>query len=209
MGEVNEEYAKTYLDYLDKEMTIMGILSSFCIVSLAASVDKLVFNDQAKFPAFTYWISDKLYCIVTFIGLLLAALLFYRQRSLLALYYGQISFYLATKDLKTVKDNMEYVDGWRSWDFYKAAWGALSIAFTIFGLMLLSGPDNFFYLRQSYLVWVTVLFFSICFGFVLYACYNYSTKYDPVQYLLRVYLFSLKKCLGIKPKRKKGKKKLS
>ncbi len=42
----NKDGISTYLDYIDKEMTIMGILSSFCIISLGFATDKLVWPDK-------------------------------------------------------------------------------------------------------------------------------------------------------------------
>jgi hypothetical protein len=41
-----EDNLKTYLDYLDKEMTIMGILSSFCMLTMGFVAEKLFFPDK-------------------------------------------------------------------------------------------------------------------------------------------------------------------
>lgn len=78
---------KGFLDYLDKEMTIMGILSSFCVAGAALIVDRVCSAEHTSF--FGRLATD--HPVEVFIGsgiLILAALSFYLQRSWLAHLYG-------------------------------------------------------------------------------------------------------------------------
>ncbi len=87
--------AKEYLDYLDKEMTIMGILSTFCVAAVALTLDRIGNADLSKDTVFRrIWERDSTFVLVGSGWLLLAALCFYLQRSLLAYYYGGISLSL-------------------------------------------------------------------------------------------------------------------
>ena len=87
--------AKEYLDYLDKEMTIMGILSTFCVAAVALTLDRIGNADLSKDTVFRrIWEHDSTFVLVGSGWLLLAALCFYLQRSLVAYYYGGISLSL-------------------------------------------------------------------------------------------------------------------
>jgi hypothetical protein len=78
-----------YLDYQDKEMTIMGILSAFC-VGTAGLVAKEALKVSDKGQLVVY--QEDFNYIVTGSGLMIvAAAAFYWQRSLLAWHYGQVS----------------------------------------------------------------------------------------------------------------------
>src|SRR6266542_7101379 len=86
----NSDGVKFYLDYLDKEMTIMGILSGFCVAVLALVVDKIALAKDSPSLA-SLWSRQENHWLIGLTALLLAALLFYLQRSYLAFYYGQIA----------------------------------------------------------------------------------------------------------------------
>src|SRR4051812_24717195 len=90
---MKEEKPKIYLDYLDKEMTIMGILSTFCVIVSGGALDRIAGSDKAYFK--DVWNNGSPYILLGSVFALLAALFFYLQRSLLAWYYGQISLCVA------------------------------------------------------------------------------------------------------------------
>lgn len=120
---------KPYLEYLEKEMTIMGILSAFS-VGLATFATKEILTANEGFLA---KVSEQGQSHV-FIGAalaLLAALLFYLQRSHLAWYYGQISLTqsLGSSSHYTIKDLLEWADGWDSWARYQTGFIALTLSF--------------------------------------------------------------------------------
>jgi hypothetical protein len=161
----------------------MGILSTFCIASLGISIDRLVFYDPSKPPSFVYWNEASLYCILALTGLLIAALFFYRQRSSLAYFHGQISLCLTKDDDDSLESHLNEVDGWSMWNYYKAAWWALIVAFSQFGLMLLS--EKLLFVRQNQISFASglVLIISLRFGIVIYASSKYWNVENPFKAL--------------------------
>jgi hypothetical protein len=117
-----------YLTYLDKEMTIMGILSGFCVATLAASIK--VFTSKDASAAQLLWQACPLPILLAHAMLLFAALAFYRQRSLLAWYYGQIALedsgYSTGCGLYLWLAN---ADGWDTWINYQRGFWFLAGAF--------------------------------------------------------------------------------
>ena len=176
---------KNYLDYLDKEMTIMGILSSFCILVAGFVLDKLLFYDIKTPPPYIFWNHVNTYCMIGLVCLLLASLFFYRQRSLLAYYNGQISLYLGKKDLGKVEENLDDADSWGTWKFYDIAWGFLTISFLTFVLGLISQRFYYFEIHQ--------IAFSVCiititvlpFGFHIYSMHKYPDCVNPRKELMK------------------------
>ena len=161
----------------------MGILSTFCIASLGLSIDRLVFSDHSNPSSFVYWNEASLYCISALTGLLIAALFFYRQRSSLAYFHGQISLSLARDDADSIESHLNEVDSWSMLNYYKTAWGALIIAFSQFGLMLLSEKFSFIKEHQILLASGIILIISLRFGIVIYACSKYWNVENPFKAL--------------------------
>jgi hypothetical protein len=88
---------KAYLEYLDKEMTIMGILSTFCVAAAALLIDRV---GSAGHDSFFEGLA-KSHIVQVLIGsglLMLAGLYFYLQRSILAFFYGSICMSIAKRD---------------------------------------------------------------------------------------------------------------
>ncbi|HXH51339.1 MAG TPA: hypothetical protein VNM47_18520 [Terriglobia bacterium] len=111
---------KLYLDYLDKEMTIMGVLSAFCVALAAAATDRIATADKGFFQV--VWSKGKDHVIVAGALALFGAYLFYRERSLLAWYYGQISLAHTRGPATTPKpvgDWLTEADGWDTWAPYQ------------------------------------------------------------------------------------------
>ena len=130
-----------YLDYLDKEMTIMGILSSFCMISLAFATDRIILSDNES--QHIMWNNTPIYCTIGLFGLLIAALSFYRERALLAWYYGQISLSIAKKNETEVAELLNKSDSWDNWIYYQVGFGFLFLALSEFGCALLSTKVNY------------------------------------------------------------------
>jgi hypothetical protein len=124
----NSVKVERYLTYLDKEMTIMGILSGFCVATLAASIK--VFTSKDASAAQLLWQVCPLPILFAHAMLLFAALAFYRQRSLLAWYYGQIA--LEDSGYSTGCDLYQWLanaDGWDTWINYQRGFWFLGGAF--------------------------------------------------------------------------------
>jgi|SRR5208282_1065974 len=134
---------KKYLEYLDKEMTIMGILSAVAIAAPAGVLnvllgDKNTFKDQLLAAGPFFVILGSVSCV-------LAALAFYGQRSRLAWHYGQICLAESLDDSASgLAESEKYMlgaDSWETWVRYQ--WGfttlvtgfAYYIAATFFALL--------------------------------------------------------------------------
>jgi hypothetical protein len=120
--EVNPEGTTLYLDYLDEEMNIMGILSAFCTATVALALKELLGADADK-PLGQIWINSRGFVIVGSLLILGAAASFYRQRSDLAWYYGQISLTRAAPEVTDVNvfDWLKDADSWKTWIPYRCA----------------------------------------------------------------------------------------
>jgi hypothetical protein len=134
--------AKVYLDYLEKEMTIMGVLSAFAVSALAAVLWKVadVESNKASLLA-QVWKTAPWLILIGAASHLLSALFFYRQRSRLAWYYGQIA--LATLKTNGRKDAVAKLladaDGWDTWEHYWWGFVFLTIGFVGYGIAFASG----------------------------------------------------------------------
>ena len=187
------EEVKNYLDYLDKEMTIMGILSTFCVLSFGGAMDKIVFYEKEKVSTYVFWLQTHVYCLVGLITIMLAALYFYRQRSLLAYYNGQISLGIAKNDRGRIDEGLDYADAWRTWEFYRIAWGFLIVSSVNFTMMLLAEKFEFF---RSYEYPACLISSIIVFSFIIFeihACRKYKEEDDPIARSMELFWQRFKK----------------
>ena len=132
-----------YLDYLDKEMTIMGILSAFCIGVPALLFERLLSAEKDSVVGSyvsTVLTQGPLYLLLGSLLCLGGAVMFYRQRSRLAWFYGQISLE-STVPQYTGRPIREWVieaDSWKSWYPYNSAFWIMACAVVEFALSILS-----------------------------------------------------------------------
>jgi hypothetical protein len=135
------DIAKSYADYLDKEMTIMGILSTFCVIALGGCVTALsgVTKEHSEWFA-KFWHEQGPFIFLGMIAILFSAFFFYRQRSILAYYVGQIYLSLFDRNLVTgsTNDLHKQADRWSTWIFYRQAFLCLFTASVFFGRVGLS-----------------------------------------------------------------------
>jgi hypothetical protein len=128
---------KAYLEYLDREMTIMGILSSFCIAVVA-----LVLKSVAGADSTSGWLFHDLSnhrMVEVSLGcafLVLAAFCFYLQRSKLALTYGAICMAYAHHDPEHWEGDRWLIeaDSWDLWLRYRTGFMLLSMSAIVFSL---------------------------------------------------------------------------
>jgi hypothetical protein len=122
-----------YLEYLDKEMTIMGILSTFCVAVAALVIDRV--GNALPNTLFARLLTADLIEVLTGAGLIMvAALYFYLQRSLLAYFYGSICFSLISGQ-KSEWNSHQWLDeasSWAAWLRYRLGCMFLAIAFFVF-----------------------------------------------------------------------------
>jgi len=133
MGRVTEmnegQPTKFYLEYLEKEMTIMGLLSTFCVAVVALVLEK-VLGAKASENMFLADIGQhgRWPLMVASAWMIFAAFYFYRQRSRLAWLYGQIALSLSKNPLET-KDWLMEADAWTTWLHYHAAFAFMVLGF--------------------------------------------------------------------------------
>jgi hypothetical protein len=134
-----------YLDYLDKEMSIMGILSTFCVLVVGGAIGGFAAAKEGE-VARELWLKSWDY-IITGSGLiLLAALFFYGQRSHLAWYYGQICLSIESPDLsahdRSIHDWLQRADSYSAWISYPIALGLLLSGFAEYFLALVNAKHT-------------------------------------------------------------------
>jgi len=128
-----------YLKYLDKEMTIMGILSAFSVIVPAVVLDR-TFGAPEMSLRTELWNSQSLPISLGSFALLIAALYFYRQRSDLAFYYGHIAISLTKSrypEAPTTK-LIQGADRWSAWSHYYTAFFDLTMGFVWYSLAFLA-----------------------------------------------------------------------
>jgi hypothetical protein len=127
-----------YLGYLDREMSIMGILSTFSVALAALAIER-VGSAQDRTVFRTVWDQSAIYVLVGSASALVGAAFFYKQRSLLAWYYGQITLCdaLSTKAEDEIRKRLTDADAWDTWIPYHNAFGFLSFAFWPYSVALM------------------------------------------------------------------------
>lgn len=130
------EAVKPYLEYLDKEMSIMGILSTFAVAVPSFALSQLL-GDNSRLEAL--WLAEKPTFLTAIGACLLAALAFYRQRSALAYWYGQLAIAIAPGGDKVAArrkpiECIESANSWDTWRMYLAAFWFLYAGLYLFGL---------------------------------------------------------------------------
>ena len=145
---------KPYLDYLDKEMTIMGILSAFC-VGAAALVTREVLKVSGEGQLFAARQED-FYYIITGSGLMVvAAAAFYWQRAQLAWHYGQVSLWATDADVsgRGLSDIVRESDTWAVWIPYQAGLWLTAAGLVAYFGALLPVPEKY---EVLYIVVLTI-----------------------------------------------------
>lgn len=138
---------KNYREYLDKEMTIMGILSAVAIAAPAGILSALI-GEKSWFKE-QLWGAGPFFVWGASILCTISAAVFYKQRSLLAWFYGQISLLESLGENSStpqrLKAYMKGADAWSSWISYSLGFTSLFAGFLEYALALflvLSNPTG-------------------------------------------------------------------
>lgn len=120
---------KPYLEYLDKEMTIMGLLSAFSVALASFATEKIISANKGFLC--DLWTHGQDHVITGALLAVLSAYFFYLQRSHLAWYYGQITLSEARAAASPVslEDWLTWADGWDTWTRYQTGFTALTLSF--------------------------------------------------------------------------------
>ena len=137
---------KKYLEYLDKEMTIMGILSAVSIAAPAGILNALLGDDKSGLKD-RLWGAGPFFIVGGSVLCAIAALLFYRQRSRIAWYYGQMCLLESKNEdagmSQKLREYMADIDSWAEWKSYSWGFDALVAGFVEYAaavLLVLSKP---------------------------------------------------------------------
>jgi hypothetical protein len=134
--DMTDSNAHVYLEYLDKEMTIMGVLSGFAIgsVALVAHAFSATLLNNSSLVHLT-WNTPATLVVVATVAQLVAALFFYKQRSVLAWHYGQlclIVFAGGTHNGVSTRSQVEDADSWATWIAYRIAFIWLCLGYVYY-----------------------------------------------------------------------------
>jgi hypothetical protein len=156
---------KNYLEFLDKEMTVMGILSAFCIGVVSLALDRILSAKQVDDSYFfRVSVAGWLYVILGSVAIVIAAVCFYLQRSDLAGNYGEFCYYEATKRKDIAYKCLEDTYPRAFWKPYYLGFGALVIGFLEYVLALTSPCTD---LLRRHPTWIGLL--AIIIGVAIFA----------------------------------------
>jgi hypothetical protein len=126
--------SKAYLEYFDKEMTIMGILSAFGVGLAALALERTAAAENGT-PLAEVWRNSNDCIAAGSAAALLAGLFFYLQRSRLAWYYGQIVLHEINEpsDQPGLKRWLAEADAWDTWFRYQTGFILLSLSVIFLG----------------------------------------------------------------------------
>jgi hypothetical protein len=179
--EKSPDTASNYVTYLLNEMTIMGILSTFCVVVIGGFIT--VFSNVSKDSALwlrDFWREEGAFVLFGLTAVLIAAFLFYRQRSILSYYVGQI--YLSVYDSAIADGSAhelhERANNWITWRFYRLAFLCLFTAAALLGRVALvetpiSGgfSSSFLQRMRTWELWVPP---AVCIVLCVWVCIAFA-----------------------------------
>jgi hypothetical protein len=161
---------KPYLDYMDKEMTFCGIITTFSLACVLFMMDKMF--SSIKTNDTTIQIDFKsIYFLMSIISLVIAAFLLFKLRANLAYNYGQISLEITSKGFtgKPIESWLKDVDSWEFWNPYFYAIALIICAFIQIAIFLFI---NFYKINLNYYWSLLVLVFSIIGGYITIKKYD-------------------------------------
>jgi hypothetical protein len=126
---------QAYIDHLDKEQTVQGILSTFCVLVNAAILSKVLLGGDSAYLQKLQTVAFP-FVVGTIIAFSAAALFFYTERSALLELHGYIALAIAREvegsairnDSWTLRESLLYGDSYELWNPYQCALGSLYAA---------------------------------------------------------------------------------
>lgn len=173
----NTPDCKHYLEYLDKEMTIMGILSAVPLAAAGGALS-LVLGKDGSGPEI--WKRGHWAIVIGSTLCVAAAGLFYKQRSLLAWFYGQLCLAPLRGEDLLIMDLLDGVDAWSSWIYYSWGFDLLVAGFVEYAGASVASlwlPSNKVILWSLRLIPLTVLLATVLLQ--RHVLTNYAENDDP------------------------------
>jgi hypothetical protein len=181
--------AERYLDYLDKEMSIMGVLSTFCLAVPSLFFERVISADPNSIAhdfLVNLWSDGSAYLVIASTLMLSGAAFFYKQRSRLAWYYGQIALKMALPDYTARKLDqwLKDADSWETWIPYHCAYYATIFAAAGFVSAILS---VYFQVIAAYCWHISAALLALFFlALVLIRRNSKRFKYEELPHLFRI-----------------------
>jgi hypothetical protein len=122
-----------YLEYLDKEIAITGVLTAFSAAACAFALDRMG-GAQSGTVFSRVWQYAAAWVLVGAGTALASALAFYMQRSHLAWLYGQIALSISAPAEFSDTPTLEWLreaDSWATWVTYRWGFGLLFAALAV------------------------------------------------------------------------------
>ena len=170
LANTSESRVRPYLEYLDKEMTIMGVLSGFAVGSVVLVMHAFTTDSSHSTLVQSIWDGSAALVIVATAAQLVAALFFYKQRSVLAWHYGQLCLALFSdgphKHAST-RAQLDDADSWATWIAYRIAFASLCIGYAYYGVAVIATrfPALVTTLRHHPVrtLWIPIGFATVCY----------------------------------------------
>ena len=160
----------------------MGILSTFCAAVVALVLDKVV--SAEKGVLLRLWASSSSYIIIGSVLMLLGAFCFYRQRSLLAWFYGQICLCMS-RNPSDLANWLDDADSWETWISYQWAFTFTGVAFAEYVLALLSDTQGWFQVHWFACSLSPIVIAVVVMAFRTFVLTRYKYEDDPFHAFLR------------------------
>ncbi len=173
---------KSYLDYLDKEMTIMGVLSAFSFALASFPAEKILSADKGFLK--NLWDSGRDHLIAGAAIAVLAAYFFYLQRSHLAWFYGQIALAdsLGPKRAESVADWLVWADHWDTWVRYHAAFATLTVSFAAYAYAIAEALNPWLEtVSKMWSLWLPLFGSAVFTGWRWHVFVKFAEEDDPVK----------------------------
>jgi hypothetical protein len=179
------EKPEKYLEYLDWEMTIMGILSTFCVAIVALVLDRVGSAEPVKDTLFSaLWAHERTCVLLGSLCVGSAAACFYKQRSRLAWFYGQICLSVDSPKVSQIatEEWLRDADSWATWIPYQSGFTALIIGAVLYSFALIGCDGGA--LRSRWWLWtaIAVVITVQCCRFAIHNGYKYAD--NPIQEFL-------------------------
>ena len=147
-----------YCDYLDKEMTIMGLLTAFAVAVPAFVLDRTAGATKEHEELLRLWTDQRGMLVAGTVAFFGSALCFYLQRSYLAYFYGQLRLSCTEAKYKDwpTKRLLEDADSWATWIRYTNAFVMLTVGFVFYSIALFNPPRLTGHHRSVIAIVVTV-----------------------------------------------------
>ena len=181
-GEIRD--VQPYLDYLDKEQTVQGILCTFCILAAAGIAAKIALAPSAGSGLLPGLQGKSLpYVVCSLVAFAAAALFFYLQRSELLGLHGYFVLAIARKsapgveraDSWSYEEALAHADSYSLWNPYQCGLGALYAAGIEALLALLTAGANFL---PANIAWLCSCFVVLATSIILVIIWRRRLSFD-------------------------------